>query len=112
MFTSGLYHENGNSAACIAYPQSQDECQNDEDRPENFTLDNDTENYLPDDIPHTQRFNPPAYEDIMNGNAAANFPFNPRTHTVVDEFNGGVCVLTDDTTSTPKVDPPAYEDII
>lgn len=108
----GLYHDNGNSAAFIAYPETQIECRNGWKSFANSTSGNDTETNLPDDTAYTPTVNPPAYEDIKNRNTAANVSFNPRTHTLVDVHNGVVTNLTDGTTSLLKVNPPAYEDII
>lgn len=107
----GLYHDNGNSAAFISYPKTQDGCRNGGERLDISTLENDNEAYLPDDTTYTPNVNPPAYQDIINRNAAAIVSVNPRTHTAVDEERlanstiniGAVTNLSDHTTSIPKV---------
>ncbi|VDI46530.1 Hypothetical predicted protein [Mytilus galloprovincialis] len=108
----GLYHDDGNSAACIAYPETYIESRNGWKSVANSTSGNDTETNFPDDTAYTPTLNPPAYEDIINPNTAANVSSDPRTHTVVDVHNGAVTNLADGTTSIPKENPPAYEDII
>lgn len=105
----GLYRDNGNSAAFIAYPKTQDGHRIGGERLDNCTSDNDTQINLPDESTYTPTNNPPAYEDIINRNAAAIASFNSRTHKVVDEKR---LAISDDSTSIPKVNPPAYEDII
>ncbi|CAC5370187.1 unnamed protein product [Mytilus coruscus] len=115
-----MYHDNGNSAACIAYPKTQVGCRNGWERLDNSTSDNDTETNLPDDTTYTPTVNPPAYEDIINRNTAAIVSCNPRTYKEDDEerianstVNYGIVTnLSDDTTSIPTVNPPGYEDII
>ncbi|CAC5370190.1 unnamed protein product [Mytilus coruscus] len=67
----GLHNDNGNSAALIAYPKTQDGYRNDEERLDNSTLDNDPETNLPDETTYTATVNRPEYEDIINGNTAA-----------------------------------------
>ncbi|OPL32689.1 hypothetical protein AM593_05251, partial [Mytilus galloprovincialis] len=108
----GLYHDNGNSAALIAYPETHISCRNGLESVANSTSSNDIETNFPDDTAYTPTLNPPAYEDIINRKTATNVSFDPRKHTVVDVHNGALTNLADGTTSIPTENPPAYEDII
>ncbi|XP_052076419.1 uncharacterized protein LOC127714403 isoform X4 [Mytilus californianus] len=107
----GLYYVNGNAAAVVASPRTQLEYGADWERLVNSTQNGTTS--IPTD-------NPPAYENIINGNTAAIDSYHPRTHTRDDEErntnyipnNGTITNLPDDTRYIPTNNPPPYEDIM
>ncbi|XP_052076412.1 uncharacterized protein LOC127714399 [Mytilus californianus] len=107
----GLYYDNGNAAACVAYPRMQLEYGADLEMLINST---------PDCTASLSTDNPPAYEDMINGNTTAIDTYNPRTHAGdVEERNthhipnnSTITDLLDDTKYLPTVSPPAYEDIM
>lgn len=104
-----MYHDNGNSAAFISNPETQGGCLNGGERLDTSTLENDNGCFLPDDTTYTPTVNPPAYEDIINRNAATIVSVDPRTHTSVDVEglanstinNSYVTNLSDHTASIP-----------
>ncbi|CAG2254316.1 unnamed protein product [Mytilus edulis] len=112
LLTPGLYYDNGNTAAGVAYPRTQLSYGADLERLINST--SDCSASLP-------TVNPPAYEAIINnGNKTAIDSYNPRTytgdvekrHTQHIPNNGTVFTFIDDTKYIPTVSPPAYEDIM
>ncbi|XP_063413943.1 uncharacterized protein LOC134696205 [Mytilus trossulus] len=101
-----LYHDNGNSAAIIANPETQGGCLNDGERLDTSTLENNNGDYLQDDTTYTPTVNPPAYEDIINRNVAAIDSVDPRTHRSVDVEGLANSTISNDyvtTASIPKV---------
>ncbi|VDI38037.1 Hypothetical predicted protein, partial [Mytilus galloprovincialis] len=108
----GLYYDNGNAAAGVAYPRTQLSYGADLERLINSS--SDCSASLP-------TVNPPAYEAIINnGNKTAIDSYNPRTytgdvekrHTQHIPNNGKLFTFIDDTKYIPTVSPPAYEDIM